>query len=44
MLHGDGSDDILIGGTTDFDGNLTALDAILAEWGRTGTDYNTRIN
>jgi hypothetical protein len=44
VLHGDGGDDILIGGTTDYDSNLAALDAIMAEWGRTDADYNTRIN
>jgi hypothetical protein len=44
MRQGDGSDDILIGGTTDFDDNVTALDTIQAEWGRTSTDYNTRID
>ena len=43
VLHGDGGDDILIGGTTDYDSNLAALDAIMAEWGRTDADYNTRI-
>ena len=32
---GASSDNILIGGTTDFDTNLAALDAIFAEWTRT---------
>jgi hypothetical protein len=46
VLHGDGGDDILIGGTTDYDMNLLALNAIMAEWGRTdgGEDYQTRVN
>jgi Ca2+-binding RTX toxin-like protein len=43
VLHGDGGDDILIGGTTDYDSNLTALNAIMAEWGRTDADYATRV-
>src|SRR5262249_37003495 len=36
-------DDILIGGTTDYDNNAAALAAILAEWSRTDIDYATRI-
>jgi hypothetical protein len=43
VLHGDGGDDILIGGTTDYDSNLTALNAVMAEWGRTDADYATRV-
>src|SRR5205807_1100027 len=35
--------DILIGGTTTYDGNAAALVAVLAEWGRTDIDYVTRI-
>jgi hypothetical protein len=35
--------DILIGGTTSFDNNATALAAVLAEWSRTDADYATRI-
>jgi hypothetical protein len=31
-ITGGGGDNILIGGTTSYDTNLTALDAILAEW------------
>jgi FG-GAP-like repeat/RTX calcium-binding nonapeptide repeat (4 copies) len=45
-LRGGGGDDILIGGYTDYDANLTALCAIMKEWGRTtgsGADYNTRV-
>jgi Ca2+-binding RTX toxin-like protein len=43
-LHGNGGDDILIGNATDHDSNLTALNAIMAEWGRTDADYTTRVN
>jgi Ca2+-binding RTX toxin-like protein len=43
MLKGGSGDDILIGGYTSYDGNITALLAIMAEWGRTDADYNTRI-
>jgi Ca2+-binding RTX toxin-like protein len=42
-LHGGGGDDLLIGGTTVHDGNLAALAALAAEWGRTDADYVTRI-
>src|SRR5439155_11450052 len=45
-LKGGGGDDILIGGYTVYDANLTALCAIMNEWGRTtgiGADYNTRV-
>ena len=42
VLLGTGGDDILIGGSTAFDQNLAALDAVMAEW--TSTDsYATRI-
>jgi hypothetical protein len=43
-LHGNGGGDILIGGPTDFDANPRALAAIMAEWGRTDVDYNTRVS
>jgi VCBS repeat-containing protein len=43
-INGGGGDDILIGGTTDFDTNLAALDAIMAEWGRTDLAYSARVN
>ena len=45
-LRGGGGDDILIGGYTVYDADLTALCAIMNEWGRTigvGADYNTRV-
>jgi Ca2+-binding RTX toxin-like protein len=44
VLHGGDGDDILIGGTTDHDSNLAALNAVMAEWGRTDADYTTRVN
>src|SRR5262245_5958783 len=39
ILHGGGGDNILIGGTTNYNGNLSALNAVMAEWGRTDADY-----
>jgi hypothetical protein len=42
-LEGSGADDILIGGTTAFDHNLAALEAILNEWARTGESYQQRV-
>jgi hypothetical protein len=42
ILNGGNDDDILIGGTTAYDTNLTALNAIMAEW--TGADtYSNRV-
>jgi hypothetical protein len=41
-LEGNGADDILIGGTTDYDNNLIALEAILAEW-NSGESYLQRV-
>ena len=43
VLQGNAGDDILIGGTNDYDGNLAALNAVMAEWGRTDADYATRV-
>jgi hypothetical protein len=43
ILHGGGAGDILIDGTTDYDSNLSALNAVMAEWGRTDADYATRV-
>jgi hypothetical protein len=43
VLDASGGDDILIGGTTDHDADLAALDAVSAEWGRSDADYNTRV-
>jgi FG-GAP-like repeat/RTX calcium-binding nonapeptide repeat (4 copies) len=42
-LRGGGGDDILIGGYTDYDGNVTALLAVMKEWGRADADYATRV-
>jgi Ca2+-binding RTX toxin-like protein len=42
-LDGGADDDIVIGSATDHDSNRTALDAIMAEWSRTGVPYATRI-
>jgi Ca2+-binding RTX toxin-like protein len=44
-LRGGGGDDILIGGYTVYDANLTALCAIMKEWGRTdaNSSYSTRV-
>src|SRR5205823_2126124 len=39
----DGAGDIEVGGTTSYDNNLAALNAIMAEWARTDVDYATRI-
>ncbi len=43
-LRGNGGDDVLIGNTTDFDVNLAALNALMAEWARADADYATRTN
>jgi Ca2+-binding RTX toxin-like protein len=43
-LEGGDGGDILIGGTTDYDNNLVALGAILAEWGRTDLGFDARVN
>jgi RTX calcium-binding nonapeptide repeat (4 copies) len=42
-LRGGGNDDILIGGSSDYDANVAALLAVLKEWGRTDADYTTRV-
>ncbi|HJT30621.1 MAG TPA: PKD domain-containing protein, partial [Pirellulales bacterium] len=44
MLYAGGAGDILIAGTTAYDTDLTALDAIMAEWGRTDISYQQRID
>jgi hypothetical protein len=38
-----GGDNILIAGTTAYDTNLTALDAIMAEWTRTDLSFEQRL-
>jgi hypothetical protein len=44
-LRGGDDEDIVVGGTTDFDNNnLTALAALMAEWGRTDLAYSDRLN
>ncbi|HVX59780.1 MAG TPA: Ig-like domain-containing protein [Pirellulales bacterium] len=43
-LNGGNSDDILIGCTTDYDGDLAALNALMAEWSRADLDYQARID
>lgn len=44
ILRASGGDDVLIGNITSFETNLAALNALLAEWGRTDVDYTTRSN
>jgi uncharacterized delta-60 repeat protein len=39
--HGD--DDLLIASATAYDGNIVALDAVMAEWKRTDASYTTRV-
>ena len=41
-LVGNDGDDILISGFSDYSASPAALDAVLAEWGRTDADYLTR--
>jgi Ca2+-binding RTX toxin-like protein len=43
LRGGDGAD-ILVGDATIYDQNLTALEAILAEWARSDIGYDQRIN
>jgi hypothetical protein len=38
------SDNIVIGGTTNYDANLAALDAIFAEWTRTDLNFKDRFS
>jgi hypothetical protein len=42
LLVGGNDEDILIGGYTTHDNNITALDAIMAIWGSTAT-FNSRV-
>ena len=42
VLRGLGGDDVLIGGQTTYDANVSALDALMAEWTGTGT-YAQRV-
>jgi Ca2+-binding RTX toxin-like protein len=41
-LNGNGDDDLLIAGSTAFDGNLAALDAVMVEW-TSPRSYATRV-
>jgi Ca2+-binding RTX toxin-like protein len=43
-LVGGGGDDVLTGGGTDYDSNLRALEALMAEWARTDLSYAARVN
>jgi hypothetical protein len=43
LLVGGGADNILITGQTIYDTNLTALEAIMQEWGRTDLSYDERV-
>jgi hypothetical protein len=42
-LHAGSGDDILIGGSTTYDANVTALLALIGEWGRTDIGYAIRV-
>jgi hypothetical protein len=42
-LQAGSGDAILVAGTTDFDRDLSALDAVLAEWARTDESYLQRV-
>ncbi len=42
-LTGGDSDSLLIGGTTDFDTNTAALNALFAEWSRTDRNFASRM-
>jgi hypothetical protein len=42
-LVGGPDSDVLIGGATPYDTNIAALDAVMAEWGRTDLSYNARV-
>jgi len=43
-LIGNTNQDILVGGTTKYDTNVTALNALMAEWSRRSVLYATRVN
>jgi Ca2+-binding RTX toxin-like protein len=44
ILNGGSGGDLLISGSTAYDANLTALLALLAEWGRTDRGYMDRVH
>ncbi len=43
-LFGEDDDDLLIGGRTSHDGNVSAVQRILAEWSRTDIGYEDRLD
>jgi hypothetical protein len=43
-LLGNGAEDVLIGGRTAYDGDRAALEAVMAEWGRTDLGYQERVD
>lgn len=43
-LNGGNGEDILIGGRTLHDANAAALEAVMAEWGRTDLSYQARLD
>ena len=43
MIGSPGQGSLLVGGTTNYDTNLTALDAVMAEWA-SAASYATRVN
>jgi hypothetical protein len=43
-LRASADDNLLVAGFTDFDGNMTALQAIMAEWTRTDQSYQKRVD
>jgi Ca2+-binding RTX toxin-like protein len=43
-LVGNGGDDVLIGGRTAYDSDRAALEAVMAEWGRTDLSYRERVD
>jgi len=43
QVYGTQGDNVVIGGTTDYDTNDLALANVLAEWSRTDADYQTRV-
>ncbi len=42
-LDGKGGEDILLAGSSAYEGNLKALCAVMAEWNSTTRDYSTRV-
>lgn len=44
IVNGGNDDDIVLGGHSEYDGSVTALDAIQATWTSTVRDYNARVD